>query len=711
MSKYNHILAKHEDCGSMPLLEHLSEVAAVAEVIAGNLGLDPALARKGAILHDIGKVSPLFQQKLKQGYRMRPGFIFRHEIASLFFLSLLNADEKDAVIEMIAAHHKSVYNDVRGLGLIDLEENEHSFAIHSEGFEQWKSDALGILEESGFDIHDISKEEAAESYEYALSYCEHLDLGYSEWKGVLMASDHLASALEGRLNDELAGLFVMPDLSFYNRVGDLYPLSTIPSDDKRKHTLVTAPTGAGKTDFLLRRSKGRVFYTLPFQASINAMYDRIRKDLDGTKAQVRLLHATSNLKVRGTRLEERILQRHVGASVKVLTPHQMASIVFGVKGYEAMIADLKGCDVILDEIHTYSDTIQAIVLRIIEILNVLGCRIHVGTATMPSALYNRILDLLGGRESVYEVRLAKTVLDTFDRHVVHKADDFNQCLDTIRTSIECRQKILIVCNQVKRAQERYRQLKDLFPNVKMMLLHSRFKRGERQRLEEALKNGYNNMDDACIVVSTQVVEVSLDISFDLMVTECAPIDALVQRFGRINRKRSKETIGKYKSVYVVSPPEDEKEAMPYRLNVLRSSFDVLPDGALLKEAAIQQMLDKVYGDIAIENIDYSGAAFFDGRWMITKLHHRGKSALLDTLDIDSAVCIKSGDKELYRMGLFSERSGLEIPVSYRSIAYRGLEQLEEGMRPFVVPDEAYSEELGFMPDYAKPEYYRTFEIL
>lgn len=63
MSKYNHILAKHEDCGSMPLSEHLSEVAAVAEVIARNLGLNPALARKGAILHDIGKVSPLFQRE------------------------------------------------------------------------------------------------------------------------------------------------------------------------------------------------------------------------------------------------------------------------------------------------------------------------------------------------------------------------------------------------------------------------------------------------------------------------------------------------------------------------------------------------------------------------------------------------------------------------------------------------------------------------
>lgn len=68
-----------------------------------------------------------------------------------------------------------------------------------------------------------------------------------------------------------------------------------------------------------------------------------------------------------------------------------------------MLVDLYGCDVILDEIHTYSSEIQAIVLRIIEILVSIECRIHVGTATMPKVLYNRILEILGGSSNVYEV--------------------------------------------------------------------------------------------------------------------------------------------------------------------------------------------------------------------------------------------------------------------------------------------------------------------
>lgn len=57
------------------------------------------------------------------------------------------------------------------------------------------------------------------------------------------------------------------------------------------------------------------------------MYDRIKNDLSKTNAQVHLLHAASNLKVKDGKIEESIMQRHVGASVKVLTPHQMASVV------------------------------------------------------------------------------------------------------------------------------------------------------------------------------------------------------------------------------------------------------------------------------------------------------------------------------------------------------------------------------------------------
>ena len=265
------------------------------------------------------------------------------------------------------------------------------------------------------------------------------------------------------------------------------------------------------------------------------MYDRIKHDLRGTGAQVCLLHAASSLKVADGKIEERIMQRMVGASVKVLTPHQMASVVYGIKGYEAMALDLKGCDIILDEIHTYSNTIQAIVLRIIDILVALGCRIHVGTATMPSLLYDEILRRLGGPDKVYQVKLDNSTLETFNRHQLYKLSSDDDIFQTVDSLVAQGQKVLLVCNQVKRAQDLYNQVAKRYGDVPTMLIHSRFRRCDRSDLETTLTSEYNSMPGACIVVSTQVVEVSLDISFDAMITECAPIDALVQRFGPLGR--------------------------------------------------------------------------------------------------------------------------------------------------------------------------------
>ena len=708
MKNLENILAKGEENGRVTLVQHLSEVALIAEKVAQNLGLDVSVARKGAILHDIGKASPLFQSTLKKNYQRPPGFLFRHEFASLFFLPILNEKEKSPVIDMIVAHHKSIFKDAGGKGLLDLDENEPElFKKHITGFDVWSIDALLILEYFNIETKPISFDQAKESFYDVVDYCQSKKYGYSIWKGVLIAADHLASALSGNIKSLEKKLFVVPDLSFYHsRKSELYPLSLISTDDKRKHTLVTAPTGAGKTDFLIRRCSGRVFYTLPFQASINAMFERIKSDLKNSDADVRLLHAASSINLENGSVEETILQRHIGSSVKVLTPHQLASLAFGTKGFEAMITDIKGCDIILDEIHTYSETTQAIVLKIVEILFNIDCRVHIGTATMPLVLYNRLVEILGGPDNIYEVKLSNEILDTFNRHIIYKADSMESLSKTIDEAIQRKQKILLVCNQVKRAQALFNELSEQYPHVEKMLVHSRFKRGIRSQLESGLRNSFNNSTEACLVISTQVVEVSLDISFDLMVTECAPIDSLIQRFGRINRKRSKETIGQYKPIYVLAPPAEKTEALPYGLEVLQRTYNALPNGDLMKERETQAMIDAVYPSIEFINIDLN-AVFKDGKWMIKELWHNSKSALLETLDIDSVACIDETDREVYESAAYEDQVKMEIPVSYRTVAFRDLDKSTHGSKPFVIPSKAYDTELGFLSTFAKPEFYNV----
>jgi CRISPR-associated endonuclease/helicase Cas3 len=705
MGNFDHILAKGEENGRISLIQHLSEVASLAERVAMHLGLDAAIARRGAILHDIGKVSPLFQQSLVKNYQRPPGFVFRHELAALFFISFLSDNEKNPVIDMIVAHHKSIYQDPGGKGLLDLIENDpYCFQKHIKGFDVWSKDAIAILEHFNFETNSLPLQQAEDNFYQVVEYCQNKQYGYSQWKGVMIAADHLASARSGFIEPLINKLFVSPDLSFYHsRKSELYPLSLISSNIEQIHTLVTAPTGAGKTDFLIRRCKGRVFYTLPFQASINAMYERIKDDLKDTDADIRLLHASSSIKLENGKIEEKILQRHIGASIKVLTPHQMASLVFGTKGYEALITDLKDCDIILDEIHTYSNTTQAIVLKIVEILCNIGCRIHIGTATMPSVLYNRLVGILGGHENLYEVKLPNDVLDSFNRHIIHKADSIESLQCVIDEAVQKKQKILLVYNQVRRSQSIFSQLSVRYPQIQKMLLHSRFKRSKRSQLEKHLYSKFSKSTEACIVVSTQVVEVSLDISFDLMITECAPIDALIQRFGRINRKRTKESIGKFKPIYVLPPPIDKFDALPYGIEVLHRTFEALPNNELLKERDTQTLIDSVYPSIEFVDIDLS-TVFKEGNWLIKELWHNSKSALLETLDIDSVTCIDEENKDSYEAASYEIQSKMEIPVSYPSVAYRGLDKSAFGSKPFIIPSKAYDNELGLLLEFAKPEF-------
>jgi CRISPR-associated endonuclease/helicase Cas3 len=708
MKTLEHILAKGEKHGRMTLVQHLKDVASIAVQVAGNMGLDKSIAYRGAILHDIGKASPVFQKTLFPGFQRPPGFVFRHEIASLFFISLIKEEEQPAIIDMIIAHHKSIYQDTRGMGILDLEDiMDDCFEKHAIDYHLWVHDALDILKFFGLDVMPISIEEARTNYNKVVAYCEAKGSGYSNWKGVLIAADHLASAMDIHLHKVDHQLFIKPELSFYNRKNELFPLSLISGSDSRIHTLVTAPTGAGKTDFLMKRCKGRVFYTLPFQASINAMYERFKNDLKETKAEIHLLHAASALKIEGKKIEEKIMQRHIGASIKVLTPHQMASLVFATKGYEALIADLHDCDIILDEIHTYSETTQSIVLKIVEILISLNCRVHIGTATMSTVLYNHLLNMLGGKTNVFEVSLPNKILDSFNRHVIYKADTLDSMQQIIFDAIEQKQKILIVCNQVARSQDLYNALDKRYPSVAKMLIHSRFKREQRSCLENSLKQQFNTSSKACIVVSTQVVEVSLDISFDMMITECAPIDALIQRFGRINRKRTLETIGHYKPIYVLRPADNETAARPYCLEILERSYEALPEETLLEERNLQKLIDQVYPNIEFINIDLD-AQFAHNKWRIKELWHQPKSALLDALDVDSVTCIEEADRENYEAESYNEQSKMEIPVSYNSIAFRKLDKITKtGSRPYVVPSKAYCAEQGLKLEFAKPEFYDT----
>lgn len=100
----------------------------------------------------------------------------------------------------------------------------------------------------------------------------------------------------------------------------------------------------------------------------------------------------------------------------------------------------------------------------------------------------------------------------------------------------------VILNTVSKAQQVSEYLKNRFPEKRILTFHSRYTAGDRAKIEKSVLNAVGKYSDSkdrnnLIVVGTQVLEQSLDIDFDCMITELAPIDLLLQRAGRLHRHK------------------------------------------------------------------------------------------------------------------------------------------------------------------------------
>ncbi|RZK17517.1 MAG: CRISPR-associated endonuclease Cas3'', partial [Hymenobacter sp.] len=145
------LLAKSAERGSLPLtlLDHTQQVKAAAEVLAAKLGYEVRLASLGAALHDLGKAHPHFQAKIYQEeIPAQHQFPHRHELSSLGFLPLFDPADWEALIEMVVAHHKSIWQDPRERGILDLQRLGGPWlANHLLDWEEWSAEAQAVLTE------------------------------------------------------------------------------------------------------------------------------------------------------------------------------------------------------------------------------------------------------------------------------------------------------------------------------------------------------------------------------------------------------------------------------------------------------------------------------------------------------------------------------------------------------------------------------------
>lgn len=618
----------------------------------------PRILAYAALVHDFGKVHIDFQKVLKGEVQK---FGNRHEILSLCFLDWLNIPNEERVwIEAaVALHHKNLFSLTApgamfycsdSFGATETYARRLANGVSNEASKflyEMLSHASEIFLQSGwqgilcYELREYRNLEHVSLMKQALMRVDKLfrqfeaptddfgRVGSIPWelrrsgiqvRGLMLLADHLASAKPHSLSVGLEDIKALKVAIAQKTGAKKLKSHQEKLANQQGSAMLVAPTGSGKTEAALlwsakqaeSGSRGRTFMLLPYQASMNAMQSRlidtffpeVKDDPEAWAERVAMMHGKSvrtayeqllekqyghGEAARTARIQSDLARLDV-SSVRVCSPYQILRLLFEPKGVEGLLQSLSQARLIFDEIHAYDPKVTALTLAATQFLTEqLDARVLFMTATMPAHLHEVIQSTFG---DLPILRSGEDVIGCLPRHqvkIVHSHVLNPELIKQIKGAAT-HASVLVVVNQISRAIDLCRALK---PELKdLHLLHSRFTHEERFRIEKQLKPCAGR-----VLVATQAVEVSLDVSYDICFSELAPLESLLQRFGRCNRYGEQDRPAK---VFVFSGfPKKHNGALPYKQTHLDSTLQVLEECAkerdgILVETDIEEMLNASY---------------------------------------------------------------------------------------------------------------------
>lgn len=393
------------------------------------------------------------------------------------------------------------------------------------------------------------------------------------------------------------------------------------------HVFIRAWTGSGKTEAALLwaqhnlqdmtasgQGTPRLFYLLPYLAAINSMVRRLEEGELQAVGQVGVSHShaasyylsraleddcasdTEALAAARVSLAQENATRLFRELIRVGTPYQPLRGALAGPAHSSVLLDTANSLFILDELHAYDPQRLGMILAMMSFWESLGGRFAIVSATLPDALQDAIRDAL-----TQDVHLVEppdgTVFPRRHRLLVRESTlTSTEAVTEMVGRIEAGEALLVVANNRPNARTLYRKLGGVARRMHggqdaAILLHSRFRRDHRAAIEDRIRARYHNGQTkrrGGVLVATQTVEVSLDVDFDAIHTTCAPMDALCQRFGRVNRSGAR-------------PPADVIVHTPVYLP-RRDETGLFADGVYPKEpvALAWQILRRHHSDVIDE---------------------------------------------------------------------------------------------------------------
>ena len=598
--------------------------------ILSNWGVDPhayiRLMKIAVLFHDTGKLNHLFQQmmvKLIEKKPIRKSDYFRHELISCLLLICLEKGSLESVgvpyhFYSILSHHKALTGDLRSF---ENEMCDKEWPVPRDEEIEYVTKTIEEISDGEFSYKSgirLPPPDACSSFFVVITdkyigarYFRDKDIHviralYGLMKGFLHFCDWLGSS---ELNyNKICNINNTDPQTIFQKLklkvessGKIY----IPRNfhleclKYQGDAVVIAPTGSGKTEasivWALNTNPRKIILLMPTMVTSNNLYERLCYYFG--KLSCGLSHSSAETYFAIKNEEESYeVNKFKLLNQKAFMPAAMVSTVDQILtcGFNTGLWSLKeyallGSAVIFDEIQAYEHYTIGLITSVIRKIKSLGGKVMVMSATMPQFLREHFLNLLGLPEAL----IAKERMDIRRNRWIYLDNTVEDIRERVLDELIKKKKVALIVNDIKTAKKEYKvytnMLKEKGLNLNVLCLHSEFAAIDRQEKEQKLTNNNNSYD---LVIATQVIEVSLDVSFDTMFSECAPIDSLVQRAGRCNRYGETE----YGNFYIFNASEislkyvykNQDKIMARTAQVIKNRMDPL------SEFEISQMIEDVY---------------------------------------------------------------------------------------------------------------------
>lgn len=545
--------------------------------------------KKCALFHDFGKSSNIWQDKVKilidGGELMLPP----HAIYSGFFLQPNTVMDFISLLTIVSHHTLLTENSFNGNFYYDINFQDD----YLEDIVKDTDLQINKFSSTGKYLNYL-KQFKENSYRYRSLENNQIDLlfksKYCLSLSFLTICDGLSSNFEENSKEIIPEniLFEYPSSKMiFNQIENidnglvLNPIQNLILNIKSssnnqnliKPVLMEAPCGEGKTLASLLFSRvlfknnliNKIIFLLPTQVTSNNMYFEFENEYNIPKNWLGIYHSeVLNFILKNSddstnpyfdKYKNLIYSKVFNIST---IDHLLLSLVNGYKYAPRSFGNILNSLIIIDELHFYDSYTLALIEVLCEILKILKIPHLIMSATIPDYIKHKFND-----EEYCKIQSSGLDSNNIEKNpfkfkyyssCIYENDIFSDdFINILENNID--KNLGIIVNTVPISQKIYNDISDLYPDRQILLYNARFMKKDRPIKEKLIKSFSNILyekfsdediellekygydpNEKFIFIGTQVAEISLNMSFDTLISELAPFDALIQRGGRLHRK-------------------------------------------------------------------------------------------------------------------------------------------------------------------------------